>query len=483
MLTQALLIMSFLYETLDDHKNAYHWVGLAVTLAYQMGLNSDVPGTRTPGRTRSLRRRLWWCCFIRDRLVSLGFGLPARIKDDDFDVAMVDEGDLKVDNTSDAVCAMSENLAFTDELRKQRLLAQMFVAKAELCVRIGVVLSICYPPVRSRPGTDPRMGSKCARTPRGPLSKVSLEWIASCDSQLLAWERSLPRSCRYQPPGDADADAGQTHEAVAIRNLLHLGYHITMLVLHVPVISSHLDPVRPGGEHSATRQTSMDRARTAATRIASLAAELQSIRLGRYMPTNGITAFSPALIFNLLDGGRDDADDDDDDDDDAMRSAPDRPAGPRATGLPEVLRLCAGAGSIRGFFDTALANVVETISSGFSLPPPGGGGDGNDAAPSAPSRPGGIGAADGDSGSSPCGPGLARGGGYHDYEAPGLGLVEAGPGSVASQSTFEDIGLFGTPPGGIPGGLDELDVGWKPADFDDLFGAGIGDLEGCMLEL
>jgi hypothetical protein len=44
-LIQALLLMIYWYETPDDQKDTWHWMGMAISLAYTIGLH------RNPGLT------------------------------------------------------------------------------------------------------------------------------------------------------------------------------------------------------------------------------------------------------------------------------------------------------------------------------------------------------------------------------------------------------------------------------------------------
>ncbi|KAB8222990.1 hypothetical protein BDV33DRAFT_189169 [Aspergillus novoparasiticus] len=50
---------------------------------------------------RSLRKRIWWTIYTRDRHTSAAFGRPCRIRDEDCDVEALDEDDFKFDNDYD----------------------------------------------------------------------------------------------------------------------------------------------------------------------------------------------------------------------------------------------------------------------------------------------------------------------------------------------------------------------------------------------
>ncbi|CRK15197.1 hypothetical protein BN1708_017356, partial [Verticillium longisporum] len=84
-LVQALLLMTYWYETPDDQKDTWHWMGVAISLAHTIGLHRNPATTSMPLRKQKLWKRIWWSCFMRDRLVALGMRRPTRIKDEDYD--------------------------------------------------------------------------------------------------------------------------------------------------------------------------------------------------------------------------------------------------------------------------------------------------------------------------------------------------------------------------------------------------------------
>ncbi|KAJ2898195.1 putative fungal specific transcription factor [Zalerion maritima] len=84
--------------------------------------------------------------------------------------------------------------------------------------------------------------------------------------------------------------------------------------------------------------------------VASLVSELQAIHSGKYLPTNGIAAFTPALILHLLDA------------DGTNEHRHPRTAVPH--NIPDI---CSHPGSIWGFFDTALVHIVNKIYSSLAF--------------------------------------------------------------------------------------------------------------------
>lgn len=100
-LIQAVTLMSFSYTDTEDRIQSWHWTGIAISLAQTVGLHrnpdAEQRNERLTDRTRRLWRRIWWCCFLRDRWQSLGTGRPMRINTEDCDVPMPCVGDITDD--------------------------------------------------------------------------------------------------------------------------------------------------------------------------------------------------------------------------------------------------------------------------------------------------------------------------------------------------------------------------------------------------
>lgn len=113
----------------QDTKDAWHWLGLAISLSYSLGLNrTDGVRTSDPRRER-LERRVWWTIFTRDRSLAFGSdgerGRPMRIKRVDCDIEMLSLEDFDFRDWDDD----------DDELEdvKMRWNAEACVEKARLC--------------------------------------------------------------------------------------------------------------------------------------------------------------------------------------------------------------------------------------------------------------------------------------------------------------------------------------------------------------
>lgn len=297
-LVQALLLMSYWYETPDDQKDTWHWMGVAISLAHTIGLHRNPTAASMSMRKQKHWKRIWWSCFMRDRMVALGMRRPTRIKDEDFDVPMLEEDDFEIEPISNDITLVSPECTLLRDVGKQAQLAHMCIAKAKLCILIGRMLRTQYSVlIRDRSKTTDTTNSTMLLFPNKKLE--NMESVASCDLDLIQWLNDLPLACQYRPLSPLDIKNGNATIAVQ-RNLLHMVYYTTVSALHRPQFL----PSSPHQVPTASRQvqeTSRLRVRDSAMQITRMAAELHAQRIDRYLQTTGVTVILPAMIIHLLD--------------------------------------------------------------------------------------------------------------------------------------------------------------------------------------
>lgn len=81
--------MTYWYETPNDQKDPWHWMGDSLSFAYTIGLHRNPEHSKTSRKMQRLRKRIWWYCFMRDRLIAVSMRKPPRIRKDDYDVPML----------------------------------------------------------------------------------------------------------------------------------------------------------------------------------------------------------------------------------------------------------------------------------------------------------------------------------------------------------------------------------------------------------
>ncbi|KAG5917581.1 Cutinase transcription factor 1 beta [Claviceps africana] len=296
-LVQSLMQMTYWYETPDDQKDTWHWMGVAISLAHTIGLHRN-PGTTTMSASkRRLWKRIWWSCFMRDRLVALGMRRPTRIKDEDFDVPMLLESDFDIRPLHEGIGVVPAECTLIRDVSMQRELAVMCISKAKLCLCISQMLRTQYSVlIRDKMRPENTTNSTMMLFPNKETDNV--DGVNSVDRQLRAWAASLPDVCLYRPLTRMDVQDGRSTLAVQ-RTILHMVYHTTISALHRPQFLPSSPALRPTTSREV-QEVSRSRVRDAAAQITRMASDLHDLRLERFLPTTGVTVILPAMIMHLL---------------------------------------------------------------------------------------------------------------------------------------------------------------------------------------
>ncbi|KAF5630700.1 cutinase transcription factor 1 beta [Fusarium tjaetaba] len=296
-LVQALLLMTYWYETPDDQKDTWHWMGVAISLAHTIGLHRNPGSTSMAPAKQKLWKRIWWSCFMRDRLIALGMRRPTRIKDEDFDVPMLEESDFEIEVLPENNTVIPASCALVRNLDMQRELAIMCIAKAQLCVCISRMLKAQYSVlIRDKMKPENTTNSTMMLFPNKQLDNV--ESVTEVDHELMAWAESLPACCQYRTLTPLDVKDGRSTIAVQ-RTLLHMVYYTTISALHRPQFLPS-SPLQAPTTSRQVQDMSRLRVRDAAMHITRMATELHQYRLERFLPTTGVTVILPAMIIHLL---------------------------------------------------------------------------------------------------------------------------------------------------------------------------------------
>jgi hypothetical protein len=290
--------MTYWYETPDDSKDTWHWMGIAISLAHTIGLHRDPSKTPMTLRKQKLWKRVWWSCFMRDRLIALGMRRPTRIKGGDFDVPQLDEADFELEVLPQDNRLLGPDCALIRDVEMQRELAIMCIQKAKLCQLIGEVLQVQYC-VLSRTGMGPEHTTNSTHMLLPNKNGDNMEDVEEVDRHLREWFQNPPEACRYRPIDPLTITEGNKVLAVQ-RNLLHMVYHTTVSALHRPLFLPP-SPAEAPNPPLDVQETARQRVREAAEHITRMVAEMRRHRLERYLPTTGVTVILPATIIHMLD--------------------------------------------------------------------------------------------------------------------------------------------------------------------------------------
>ncbi|KAJ5628334.1 hypothetical protein N7490_010562 [Penicillium lividum] len=292
-LVQSLLLMTYWYETPDDQKDTWHWMGVSLSLAHTIGLHRDPGNSRMDLRRQRMWKRIWWSTYTRDRLIALGMRRPMRVKDDDCDVPMLTMDDFEFHAFSPEIVKMVGDSEILQNVSHQRELALMFIEKARLCLCVSHVLSAQYSVLSHKFGGT--METTMMLVPKKSTAE-SFE-VRRCDQELEDWLANLPVETQYTPSGVSKLP--EAREVLhSHRALLKMVYLTTSSALHRPQV---LPAVPFPSMDSELQELSRQKVRSAAVEITSIAQDLHVLDLTRYYPTTGVTVLLPAVIIHLLD--------------------------------------------------------------------------------------------------------------------------------------------------------------------------------------
>ena len=144
-------MLAFWYVDLEDRDGSSYWTGVAISLSHSIGLYrhpSYAQMSRCPFTPRQLCiwRRIWWCCYMRDAWLALGFGRPMRIHGDDCDQPLPTVEDYLED-----VKLIPASLRTLYLPPDQEILAGYWIDLIEISIRVEGILSACYKPRKSLP--------------------------------------------------------------------------------------------------------------------------------------------------------------------------------------------------------------------------------------------------------------------------------------------------------------------------------------------
>lgn len=295
-LVQALLLLTYYYETPDDQKDTWHWMGVATSVAHTIGLHRNPDNTNLDPKRVKLWKRIWWSTYMRDRLIALGMRRPTRIKTEDFDVPMLTLDDFEIASLPDSITCIPQDCRVARDADVQRQLAIMCIEKARLCLCISHVLSKQYCVLNNNHGLQNDRTTMMLLPKK--LDPETSE-VKTCDEELQKWVTGLPEEARYKETltGEASIDLA--------RSLLHMVFFTTLSALHRPQVlpNSQAGPASTPAVNieSDLLDVSRRNVRRAASAITSIAQRLDTGGLVKYLPTTGVTVLLPAIIIHLLD--------------------------------------------------------------------------------------------------------------------------------------------------------------------------------------
>lgn len=306
---QAVLLFTYWSgERNDALRDNWHWMNISLSMAQALGLHRQTAGDSDGAprchanrRKRGLERRLWWSCYIRDKLIALTMRRPFLIDGADCDVPMLVLEDFETDIAQPTVASMLRRYPAVADTFRRTELAVICIERAKLCLAVGKVLSTQYTvEVRACTPDDPEPRTYVA--PKKKRASPTRQDVMDCVSVLDAWNRNLPEAARYWD--DPSHPLFSMREVTKIhRATLRMIYLATLSALFRPLVSS---PLSSRAEFASMAYLAQSRSRETAFETVKLSEDLKCRGLVPLLPPVGVTALVPTAYTLLLDVGSED---------------------------------------------------------------------------------------------------------------------------------------------------------------------------------
>ncbi|KAF5023789.1 hypothetical protein F66182_4145 [Fusarium sp. NRRL 66182] len=307
-LVRSLLLLTHWYDAPDDDKDTWYWMGIALTNAQVGGLQRSPEHLKIPLREKRLRRRVWWCCVMRDRLLALGIRSPPRIRDDEYNVKPLTLDDFELDAPSANLERLFQGSKATyPDVEERQSLAVMCIELSSLCLCIGRTLNTLYTVMGNYLGGVEYTQHSTSRPNRSPeqiqafveRSEELKDWVQRQDAN----SRYTPRTRRHVPNVNT---AGGTHSENMTRihqAQLRMIYLTALGALHRPQVFCYGNV---DGENSPFHTISRENVTDTAVEMAKLAFDLQKENQLRFLPTLAVPAYLAVSLVHLFNTCSDD---------------------------------------------------------------------------------------------------------------------------------------------------------------------------------
>ncbi|KAI0409888.1 hypothetical protein F4802DRAFT_542484 [Xylaria palmicola] len=298
-LAQAALLLTYWAPnwSLATKKPNTAWLGVAIQNAKsaEAHMYSAMP-TFSPltdpveYKKQNCLKRLWWCCVIRDRLISLGMRRSIQISRAHFDV---DKSiGLGIPDLSGEV-GLSK--VYNPETKKR--LIEIFVQLGELCCVLTDLLTLVFP-LDDVPGWGRHNGAE------------GVEKVRECKAALRRWYKSATLRFPMFGGGGASgktADKHPQHDSVILyTNLMYMFYHSARAALsHHEVLQAAMASASPGANCNLRGFSNIYESRNelqdAASGVTECLNELIQRRLARWLPISAISCTAMPLVLHIID--------------------------------------------------------------------------------------------------------------------------------------------------------------------------------------
>lgn len=194
-LAQTSLLLS-LQATLVDQSLNSMWLSKAISYAKEAGAHNYYRAARPNVECMLEKKRLWWCCILRDRMIAIGVRRNIQIGpgDFDFDQAGLTESDL----ADEGQCLQLY------DAESKGFLVKIAVAQCALAVAMTWTMTAAYRTSELSPQSPPTVSQLVS----------SIAEIERAQTELKVWAR------RFMPELTGRDSRGERHRTLSYSVML-----------------------------------------------------------------------------------------------------------------------------------------------------------------------------------------------------------------------------------------------------------------------
>ena len=297
-LIQTFIICTFWWEGPNENKDAWYWLGVALSLSRTIGLHQSSPNSTMTSAERRLRKRLWWALVTRDTIGSFGLSRSPRISDTDYNVPFLEVEDFEFQTVPDSLTD-----SIPQSVSQQRTYAQLCITWVKLVCIFGKIFKAAYPESGAGKTAVLYSNQQLEGTDKMPSEarQLNMDQLKQYEKELSQWQQEVPDHMWHAAPLPS-SPAELERAELAHRGLLSMLYYTALIILHRPQrLPSDLMSTSTETSETPVEDNSRAMVKFAAGQITKIAMDFYEADMVDVLSGTCISCLIPASINHIFD--------------------------------------------------------------------------------------------------------------------------------------------------------------------------------------
>lgn len=280
--------MTYWHESLENPKDSRYWLDVCWSLGVSIGLHRDPSGSQMSPRRKGLWKRLWWCLYTRDRLLSLNLRRPIGFKKSrrhKAEVPVVSLDAFDIHRYSPDILTALRDCPFLRDAEIQKRSAINFVKKSRLSLLISeVVMLRDY-------GRDQQISPPSPESPNSQAGEeyTDCSWEEQCQKTLEGLHDLYATIVTTNHPEKSNSESSSQ-----VGRLTYIQCAWNQLELLASISTVHRQLMASAPEASATHASAAQNFQVS-IEIATIIQDLHQANLVPYLPATAVALLVPVL--------------------------------------------------------------------------------------------------------------------------------------------------------------------------------------------